>query len=69
MDRWEYKSFLAEGPKLEEFLRPWGDQGWEVVNFAPVTHEFADRFYAPPNWAVSKWNATQYRILLKRRKP
>lgn len=48
-----------------------GEQGWEVVNFAVgeyklgATDATAGTFY----WAVTKWWAGDFRVLLKRRKP
>ena len=72
-DRWEYKSIMVGGPSLEDELRPLGEQGWEVVGFAPVLYSPSnyvhDRYVKDIILTVTEWSAGLYRILLKRRKP
>jgi len=38
MDRWEYKSLLANGPDLEKTLNPLGMQGWDVISMVAVEY-------------------------------
>ena len=35
MEQWEYLTFLATGPELESRLSQLGEEGWELVGFAP----------------------------------
>jgi hypothetical protein len=75
-DQWEYKSVLCNGgDNMEATLAPLGTQGWEAVGFAPVVNiptKYTQEPGFPGEWViktVTQWNATQYRVLLKRRKP
>ena len=67
----EYKSVLCGGgDNMEVVLSPLGAQGWEAVGFVPVTHRAANTWTSRPDIEfVTEWGATQYRVLLKRRKP
>jgi hypothetical protein len=72
MEQWEYLTFLASGPELETRLPQLGDDGWELAGFAPAAHGASgtQRRYSWWQWIwyVDKWNATQYRVVFKRRK-
>ena len=70
MDRWEYKSILCEGPTMENMLAQLGEQGWEAVGFVAVSLSAEDSRSAMSFgiFMVTKWGASQYRVLLKRRK-
>jgi hypothetical protein len=63
MEKWEYKSLLCEGAAMETTLTALGEHGWEAVGFAPVAYQNSS------NGVVLQKSATQYRVLLKRRKP
>jgi hypothetical protein len=75
MDQWAYKIvalewLVAQGKAIpspgdfEEVLNQWGEQGWEAVNYTPVT--FANGESAQ---GESVSSSTTYHVLLKRRKP
>lgn len=63
MEIWEYKSLICEGPVMEATLTALGEQGWESVGFAPVVQETRQSHFG------TTLTATEYRVLLKRRKP
>jgi hypothetical protein len=67
-------------PSLHEALSPYGEQGWEGVSLVPSRYEWLEWRTGPSEAegtsdagevrlkAVTRWSATEFRILLKRRK-
>ena len=69
VEMWEYKSLLCDGQTMEATLTALGGQGWEAVGFAPVVHNWSSsENFGMGTTGVTQWSASQYRVLLKRRK-
>lgn len=69
MQTWEYKSFLTNGPGMEDALNQLGQEGWEAIAVVPTTHHYEDGQAISMTWTATQWGVTQYRIVLKRAAP
>lgn len=69
-------SFVSQDPNMGAALNGLGEEGWEAVNFVVKSHTMGDahEWYESishreiPGGYVTRWDALQFRVLMKRRK-